>query len=96
MHWHIMTLNLSRADLRYFVGYHWPGNELELQGLVQRAVLLHPPAPVNNSSGSCCGGSSSSSCNGSGSSSSYVEGCGVAVLALDAADFWPAAEEADR
>jgi hypothetical protein len=29
-------------------------------------------------------------------SSSCVEGCGAAVLALDAADLWPAAEEADR
>ncbi|WIA18804.1 hypothetical protein OEZ85_003487 [Tetradesmus obliquus] len=88
------AVQLTDAAELQLAGYHWPGNEVELECLVQRAVLLHPQAP-NNSGSNCDCGSSSSSSSSSGSSSG-IESCGDAVLTLDAADFWPAAEEADR
>lgn len=105
-------IQLTDAAEMQLTSYDFPGNEAELQGLVQRAVMLHPPAPsaagpsvygsMDSALCSCDGG-----CVSSTGSSSCDMGCGSTgacstaatsgpVLTLDAGDFWAATGDADR
>lgn len=40
------SIDLSEAATKQLTSYSFPGNEAELRGLVQRAIMLHPPAPT--------------------------------------------------
>lgn len=101
-------IQLSAAALQQLTSYPFPGNEAELKGLVQRAIMLHAPAPgarsVSSFESPLC------SCDGEECCSSHgrVDGgcCGkggcstgeptAPVLTLEAGDFWAATGKADR
>lgn len=73
------SIMLTDAAEKQLTSYDFPGNEAELKGLVQRAVMLHPPAPTAASKSYGSGSSldvSGCSCDGgcSGSSDSGSDG----------------------
>ena len=103
-------VELSELALKQLTSYDFPGNEAELSGLVQRAIMSHPPAAQMASQSSLDGhscssnGSHSPSCSSDGGGSVEgccgMRGCGseveAPVLTLDAGDFWAATGGADR
>jgi hypothetical protein len=86
-------IQLTDAAEMQLTSYDFPGNEAELLGLVQRAVMLHPPAPtaagasiygsMDSALCSCDGGcvsGTSSSCDGTGMGAcDSVGACGTAA-----------------
>lgn len=82
------SVTLTSEAVKQLTGYHFPGNEDELEGLVQRAVMLHPAAaaatsPSNRNSTSLGAYSLDTACDGP-------------MLVLDQDEFWAATEDADR
>jgi len=101
-------IQLSAAALQQLTSYPFPGNEAELKGLVQRAIMLHAPAPGARSVSSfesslySCDGEECCSSRGRVDGGCCSEGgCSTGeptapVLTLEAADFWAATGKADR
>lgn len=103
-------VQLTETAALQLSSYDFPGNEIELQGVMQRAVMLHPVAPACSSMTSCssCGDENNYAtagtqrCNGSTGScgslscDSALAGVAGSVLVLDACDFWQASNDAER
>lgn len=98
---------LTASAEMQLTSYEFPGNESELQGLVQRAIMLHPPAA--GAAAAAVAGSSTleappCSWEGeeegeSGAASAAAEGQAGSrqpLLTLDGGDFWAATGDADR
>jgi hypothetical protein len=88
-------VQLSEAAANQLTSYGWPGNEAELTGAIQSAIMRYPSVAAGLSSRSCSSlcssmdGGCASSGNGGGSTD-------APVLVLDAGDFWLATQQADR
>jgi len=96
-------IQLTAAAQQQLTSYEFPGNEAELQGLVQRAIMLHPPAsaPAAEAAGAAAGAEAAArSWNNAYPVNSWDEvACDQVerpVLVLDVGDFWAATGDADR
>jgi hypothetical protein len=98
-------VQLTAAAEQQLTSYGFPGNEAELQGLVQRAIMLHPPAPPATSALSAPLSSSSATAGwhaggievlGVETAQGSVQAAGGHVLLLECGDFWAATGDADR
>jgi hypothetical protein len=96
-------VQLTPAAEKQLTSYEFPANEAELQGLVQRAIMLHPPAPPATSAlpaaakakeeGSLAGGFEFLRM---GTNQGSAQAAGGHVLVLESGDFWAATGTADR
>lgn len=96
-------IRLTASAEMQLTSYEFPGNEAELQGLVQRAIMLHPPAAaaavVTGSTGlqaPPCIWEGEEDESGVASSAAEGQGSRQPLLTLDGGDFWAATGDADR